>query len=128
MKTLITKLNPKSGLFILLVLLFVFLSADIAYSKSKIETYQFNTEYKIKRIPNGTVSVYTLNDNGDKEEYLFQDFNADVVLSIYRKLNLEQITSVLARKYYLSETESRRDIKRTINVLEKWGIVSRKTF
>ena len=126
MNAIVTNVSRKSALFSVLVLLFIFISVDFAYSSSRIESFRFNSEYKLKRIPNGTVTVYRIGESGKKVEYVFKNFNADVILSVYRKLNLKQITAVLARKYYLSETESRRDVKRTINVLENWGIVSRK--
>ena len=61
----------------------------------------------------------------EKEEYEFEDFNADVVLFVYRKLSIKQISLNLARKYYLSEDESRRNVKKALNILEYWGIVSR---
>ncbi len=51
-------------------------------------------------------------------------FNADVVLLIYRRINVDQISSSLAKKYYLSKDDSRRGVKRVINVLEQWGMVS----
>lgn len=105
------------------VLLFVFPVS--AFPDNTGELVKFKPEYKIKRIPGGTVTIYTYNNEGNKEEYVFKDFNADVVLSIYRRIKVSSITSNLAKKYYLSEAESRRSVKRVLNVLDHWGMLSR---
>lgn len=124
MKTSKTNLIIKSALRIsvfMLLLAFVFPSAYSNYSE---EIVKFKPEYRIKRIPDGTVTIYTLNDDGKKEEFIFRDFNADVVLSIYRRVAVSQITSNLAKKYVISEDESRRGIKRVLNALYQLGMMS----
>jgi len=122
-----SKIKQKVNFFPLLitiaVLLFVFPVS--AFSDNTGELVKFKPEYKIKRVPGGTVTIYTYNNEGDKEEYVFKDFNADVVLSIYRRIKVSSITSNLAKKYYLSEAESRRGVKRVLNVLDHWGMLTR---
>ena len=107
-------------LFIFLFSLFSF-SARSNYSEEELK---FKSEYKIKRVPDGTVTIYTLKKDGRKEEYIFKDFNADVVLSIYRRIRVSQITTNLAKKYTISEDESRRGIKRVLNALNQWGMIT----
>ena len=125
MKTNRLVLSPKTVIQFVIVISFLVGGANYAYSENEDETVKFNTEYKIKRIPNGKVTVYSVSNEGEKEEYEFEDFNADVVLFVYRKLSIKQISLNLARKYYLSEDESRRNVKKALNILEYWGIVSR---
>ncbi len=57
------------------------------------------------------------------EEYNFKDINAEVVLSLYKRIRVNQITSNIAKKYYLSEDESRRAVKRVLNALHQWELV-----
>ena len=101
----------------------------LAFSSFLIENtggshIRFNPEYKIKS-KSGTVTVYTITEKGDKVEYVFNKFHADVVLLVYRKLDLAQITEIMSKKYALSEKESRRNVKMTLNTLELWDIVIR---
>lgn len=119
-----TTLHGISALQIVTVLLLLTFFPLHAYSDTTEIKVRFKPEYKIKRIPGGAVTIYTLNSDGRKEEYIFKDFNADVVLSIYRRIGINQITSNLAKKYYLSEEDSRRGIKRVLNILEEWEMVT----
>jgi hypothetical protein len=82
-------------------------------------------DYRIKRTPDGTVSLYTVNPKGEKEEYVFTEFNADVLLLVYRKVDINNIVSSMAKKYYLSKTEARRSVKMTINELESRDLIVR---
>jgi hypothetical protein len=95
-----------------------------AYPDNTETIVHFKPEFKIKRIPNVGVTIYSVNENEKSEEYLFKDFNADVVLLLYRRLSVDQIAANLADKYYLSEADSRRGVKRVINVLDEWGLVT----
>ena len=115
-------INPV--LQVLMVVVFLFLAPLSAYPDDTDSFVRLKPEYKIKRVPNVGVTIYTLNEEAEKEEYIFKDFNADVVLLIYRRINVDQISSSLAKKYYLSKDDSRRGVKRVINVLEQWGMVS----
>jgi hypothetical protein len=103
---------------------FLFLLPISVYSNNTGETVKFKPEYKIKRVPNVGVTIYNVDTHDKNEEYIFTDFNADVVLLIYRRIAVDQIASNLAKKYYLSKDDSRRGVKRVINVLEEWGMVS----
>jgi hypothetical protein len=95
-----------------------------AFSDNTDTTVRFKPEYKIKRVPSVGVTIFSIDNKAEKEEYIFKDFNADVVLLIYRRITVDQITSNLAKKYYLSKDDSRRGVKRVINVLEEWGMVT----
>lgn len=85
---------------------------------------RFNPDYKLKS-NSGVVTVYAVTEKGDKVEYVFNEFHADVILLIYRKLDLIQISERMAKKYGLSKKDSRRNVKMTLNTLELWDIVIR---
>ena len=116
------KMNTASLVFIFVVSLL--LIPVSAFSDNTETTVRFKPEYKIKRVPNVGVTIFSIDNKNEKEEYIFKDFNADVVLLIYRRIAVDQITSSLAKKYYLSKDDSRRGVKRVINVLEEWGMVT----
>lgn len=118
-----TKLNFKT-LTIVFIIGFLLLLPVSAYSNNTGETVRFKPEYKIKRIPNVGVTIYNVDTENKNEEYVFTDFNADVVLLIYRHIAVDQIASNLAKKYYISKDDSRRGVKRVINVLEEWDMVT----
>lgn len=86
------------------------------------EKITINPEFKFKRLSNGTVEMYRIKDKNQKK-YRFTDFNADLLLSAYRRMNSDQIISVLSKKYNLSKDECRRQMKHSLNILEDWGIV-----
>ena len=86
------------------------------------EKITINPEFKFKRLSNGTVEMYRIKDENQKK-YRFTDFNADLLLSAYRRMNSDQIISVLSKKYDLSIVECRRQMKHSLNILEDWGIV-----
>ncbi len=88
-------------------------------------TYRINNDIKIKRVSGGTVCLYTYTDSGKKEEFVFNDFNADVILLLYRRIDMTMIIKNLSRKYFLSKTDTRRIVKMTINTLEQWDLVTR---
>jgi hypothetical protein len=116
------KINTASLGFIFIVILLL-LPVSV-FPDNTETTVRFKPEYKIKRVPNVGVTIYSIDAEDQKEEYLFKDFNADVVLLLYRRIAVDQIASSLARKYYLSDADSRRGVKRVINVLEEWGMVT----
>ena len=109
---------------ILFTLLFIIPLSIQASGLSGKGSIQFNPEYKLRSY-SGFVKVYTITEKGDRVEYTFKDFNADVLLLVYRKLDMMQITERMAKKYNLSKKASRRNVKRTINTLELWDIVIR---
>lgn len=114
--------NPVLRVFTMITLLL--LISLTAFPDNNETTVRFKPEYKIKRIPNVGVTIYSVSEQEQKEEYIFKDFNADVVLLIYRRINTDQIAVNLAKKYYLSKDDSRRGVKRVVNVLEEWGMVT----
>ena len=109
---------------VLMAVVFLFLAPLSAFPDDTDSFVRLKPEYKIKRVPSVGVTIYSLDEEAESEEYIFKDFNADVVLLIYKRYNIDQISSSLAKKYYLSEDDSRRGVKRVINVLEQWGMVS----
>ena len=89
------------------------------------ESVKIKDDIKIKRTSDGNVSLFVQNPSGEKEEYHFTDFNADVILLLYRGVDLDLIIKNLAKKYFLSKTDTRRYVKMTINTLEQWNLVRR---
>jgi hypothetical protein len=107
------------------ILCMLFSVSGTLHSVSGSDGIKFNHEFKLKRISGTTVSVSTIDENGEKQEYLISDFNADVLLLIYRNLNIQQITGNLSKKYHLKEKDCRRHVKMAINTLEEWDIIFR---
>jgi hypothetical protein len=107
---------------ILMVLLSV---SGLLQTVSANDEIKFNPEFKLKRISGTSVSVFSVDQKGEKQEYLIRDFNADVLLLVYRKLDEQQITQNLCKKYHMRETDCRRQVKITLNTLEEWDIIFR---
>ena len=124
MKKSKTKQQINSSSLVFFLIGFLLLLPVSVFSDNTDVTVRFKPEYKIKRIPNVGVTIFNENTEAQEEEYIFKDFNADVVLLIYRHISVDQITSSLAKKYYLSKEDTRRGVKRVINVLEEWGMVT----
>ena len=101
-------------------------TTSVSQAMSDGEAYRVKENYRIKRSSDGIVSLYSLNDNGEKEEYVFTEFNADVLLLVYRRIDLNNIVSSMSKKYYMSKTEARRSVKITLNELENWDLIVRK--
>lgn len=95
------------------------------WASTENEPVTISNDIKIKRASGDTVCLIAHNDSGEFEEFFFTDFNADVVLMIYRKVDMEMLIKNLSKKYYLSKTDARRYVKMTINTLEQWGLVKR---
>jgi len=74
---------------------------------------------------NGEVIVFFKNQNNDQFTQKFNDLYADLILGLYRKQNIDFIMNSLAKKYYMSDDECRREIKHAVNVLAEWKIVLR---
>ncbi len=108
---------------LLIITILVFSSFDVLCNTGE-GSIQFNPEYKLKSY-SGVVTVYTFTEGGDKVEYIFNEFHADVLLLVYRRLDLVQIIERMSKKYGLSEKDCRRNVKMTINTLELWDIVIR---
>ena len=85
------------------------------------QTLEFNSEYALRKSSN-TVKVYYTNERGEKIEYSFDSFNADVVLYVYRHIEQDRMVDLLSSKYRLSKTEARRKVKMAINTMEVWNI------
>ncbi len=104
--------------------LLLFFSVSYSFATGN-EIVKFNSDYKLKRVSGTTVSVYQMNKVGEKVEYTFNDFNADVLLLLYRNVEIDQIASNLTKKYHLDKTDCRRHLKRALNTLEEWDIIVR---
>lgn len=90
---------------------------------SEKSVVRVNADYKIKRSANGDVILYSQKQDQAKEEFVFTEFNADVILLIYRKLDTNYIINSLSQKYHMSKTEARRQVKMTIYELENCDLV-----
>lgn len=87
---------------------------------------RFNTDYKIKRMSNGEVIVLSKSQSEEQFSQRFKDLSADLILGLYRKQSLDYIMTSIAKKYYLTKDECRREVKSAINVLVEWNIIIRE--
>ncbi len=110
---------------LLIVLVLIIASVQTMHASVLNESVKIKDDIKIKRTSDGNVSLFVQNPSGPKEEYRFTDFNADVILLLYRGVDLDMIIKNLAKKYFLTKTDTRRYVKMTINTLEQWNLVSR---
>ena len=110
-------------LFIGLLLAGVMLSAYSGKGDNG-DNLRFNHQYKLKK-DHDAVIITTVDKKGEVITYDFSDFSADVLYAVYRDQEPRKIISKLAKKYELTETESRRKIKQVLNTLEVWDIVIR---
>jgi hypothetical protein len=108
-----------------LILMMLLSVSGLLQTVSANDEIKFNPEYKLKRISGTSVSVFSVDQKGEKQEYLFKDFNADVLLLVYRKIDMQQITDNLTKKYHMRETDCRRQVKMVLNTLEEWDIILR---
>ena len=112
------------GILLLFILMFstsMSLKAELGNDGVVIK---FNKDYKLKRSSN-VVTVSGLDSQGDAVSYDFTEFSADVLLSVYRNMDLQLIIKKMSDKYHLSKTESRRKVKMTLNTLASWSIIIR---
>lgn len=124
MKNAKTKRSRNAVMQLFSIVIFFLLIPLSTYAEKTDTKIKFKPEYKIKRIPSEGVRIYSVDKTTEDEGYLFTDFNADVVLLIYRHYEVDQITTSLAKKYFISKDDSRRGVKRVINVLLDWGMVT----
>jgi hypothetical protein len=82
-----------------------------------------NPAFKIKRMSTGIVIAYSNQTNGEAVRHEFENLYADVLLGAVRKQSISQLIPILARKYYYSTDECRREIKHVVHVLEEWDIL-----
>jgi hypothetical protein len=94
----------------------------LSFSESRVI---LNPVYKVKRLSNGTVIVSTTEKDGTIVKHEFRELYADLVMAAYRKQRLTLIVNNLAKKYYLSEADCRREVKHALNELTEWQIVMR---
>jgi hypothetical protein len=83
-------------------------------------------DIRFKRISDGSVVLTAVNESGQTQEYVFDEFQADVITMLYRKMDPEIMISNLSKKYVLSKTDTRRNLKMTINTLEEFKLVKRE--
>ena len=100
-----------------IVLVLISTLSGLAYD-GNVGQVNFNSEFNLKKTSSSVMVFYT-NEHGQKVEYTFESFNADVLLYIYRHIDQQRIISMLADKYHMSETESRRRVKMAINTIRK---------
>ncbi|MBN2347587.1 MAG: hypothetical protein JXJ22_02045 [Bacteroidales bacterium] len=131
-KQKISKHLVRLSLLVIFASLFLFVISFKSNASNTIENglyigeniIRLNPDFKLKRYSNGIVEVYNLKET-KADKYHFNDFNADVLLAIYRRQTTEQMIPVLARKYSISHEESRRKIKHSLNILSDWNIILR---
>ena len=110
--------------------LFMFLSVHVdrngLSNNPSTGDVRFNTDYKIKRMSNGEVIVLSKSQSEEQFSQRFKDLSADLILGLYRKQSLDYIMTSIAKKYYLTKDECRREVKSAINVLVEWNIIIRE--
>lgn len=95
----------------------------LSRTPTETETYRVKEEFRIKRTSDGTVSLYNEAAEGDRKEFTFTKFNADVLLLIYRRIDTANIIKSMAKKYTMSKTDARRAVKVAINELKQWDLI-----
>ena len=113
--------GPVAG--ILTFILLIALNLPGSYASPGPSEYRVKEEYKLSRLPDGTVNLYTRSGVEEKQEYVFTNFNADVLLLIYRRIDTYDIIKSMTKKYHLSKAEARRWVKMTINELKQWNLI-----
>lgn len=100
-------------------------STFVSASSFENTIIRINPDFKFKRLSNGTVIISSV-QQGEKLKLQFQDLYADLLTAAYRKQRVGYIMDTMAKKYYYSDVDCRREIKRALNVLEDWNIVIRE--
>jgi hypothetical protein len=113
----------------ILFLQFILLS-PVAFGRASLSFYdegiKLNPDYQLKRMSNGEVVVTSRNPNENTVKHTFTDLYADLLLGLYRRQDVNFIIDSLAKKYYLSDDECRREVKHAVNVLSEWNIILRQ--
>ena len=118
--------NPSKSTSHYLILAALLFSTDqLSFAGNESEFVRIKDNVKIHTSA-GRVSLLALDNKGEKVEYSFTDFHADAVLLLYRRVDWDIMIKNLSKKYYLSKTDTRRNLKMTINTLEQWDLVSRE--
>jgi hypothetical protein len=125
MKTINGLIGRSAKIIALLTITFVTINTGLASPIFNDGGIILNPEYQIKRMSNGEVIVYSKKQSADNVKHTFTDLYADLLLAIYRKQSVAYIESQIAKKYYLSDDDCRREIKHAVNVLAEWNIVLR---
>lgn len=126
MKTAWAKTNTFRLLVLFLALILTPAGTGFSSSVFNDGDITFNPEYKLKRMSNGDVIIYHKNTSLQNQEHTFTDIYADLLLALYRRQRIEYIENTIAKKYYLSNEECRREIKHAVNVFSEWNIVLRE--
>lgn len=116
------KLDKRIATFLLSTMVLSFLSG---YSSPFSDDYrlQINPAYKLRRMSNGEVIIYTNNQDNAEKSYSFNDFYADLLLAAHKKQRFGFVIETISRKYNLSEDECRRELKHAVYVLAEWNII-----
>lgn len=110
-----------------LILGIMFIVNPLCHANLNDASISINKNYKIKRTSDGTVRLYSYNEQGEtEEEFVFTKFHADVLLLLYRKVAMKNIVKSMSEKYSLSEIDARRAVKITLNELESYDLIIRK--
>lgn len=125
MNILISEKPASSLIRFLIIFSLLLLPGALTIANSENESVKINDNIKIKRNSADKVSLIVYYDSKKAEEFFFTDFNADVVLLLYRRVEMDIIIKNLSKKYFISKTDARRYVKMTINTLEQWNLVSR---
>jgi hypothetical protein len=114
----------KTKTLLLGFILAIFLT-PVSASSFENTIIKLNPDFKLKRLSNGTVVMSSVRQ-GETVKHQFTDLYADILLAAYRKQRVGIIMDIIAKKYYYSDEDCRREIKRALNVLAEWNIVIRE--
>ncbi|MBN2481760.1 MAG: hypothetical protein JXB19_08475 [Bacteroidales bacterium] len=117
------KINKRIPAVILFICIFSLFHAFSFTPFSDEAILRINPDYKLKRMSDGEVIIYTNDQANNKKSFSFRDFYADLLLAAYRKQRVEYFVQAILKKYYMSEDECRRELKHAINVLSEWNII-----
>jgi hypothetical protein len=115
-----------AGILSLFVFLSVHVDRDGLNNNPPAGNVRFNTDYRIKRMSNGEVIVLSKSQSKEQFSQRFKDLSADLILGLYRNQSMDYIMTSIAKKYYLTKDECRREVKSAINVLVEWNIIIRE--
>lgn len=116
------KLGKRIAAFLLFALYFSFLSA---YASPFSDDYrlQINPDYKLRRMSNGEVIIYTNDQKSTEKSFSFNDIYADLLLAAHKKQRFGFVIETVSKKYNLSDAECRRELKHAVYVLSEWNII-----
>jgi hypothetical protein len=115
--------NTKTYFTIVALLFMVSIGSAFCGPVDDADIISLNPAYKLKRMSNGEVIIYSSNEVNGNNNLSFENFYADLLLAAYRNQRMGSIVKTFSEKYFLSDDECRREVKHALNVLSEWDII-----